>query len=242
MNHVLKLIGKHFLSAIIAISFGLVGLLGIIHYDIGEFRFSSTIGYFSLFVVWPIGVLFLCSKKRIIRWYIGAMVLILLLTSAFNYYMDSFVVSENISSYLKEDSQFNTIASMFLPEEKDLESAEKIEYIHKRWYAGRQYIYLSARYDASMYDTIIDKLSRVHALAKSTHSGAPYYLTEEAPFVMNGHIYRSLRLSYCGEDYALIFCYCNDSSSIQMVFMRDPYLSWISVEDRINELRTGVYE
>ena len=176
MNHVLKIIGKHFLSALIAISFGLIGLIGIIYYDIGEFRFSSTIGYFGLFVVLPTAVLFLCSKRWIIRWYLGLMVLVLLFASTFNYYIDSFVVSENISNYLKENSQFNIFASLFLPEETDLESAEKIEYINKRWYAGRQYIYLSVRYDASMFDSTIDKLNRVHALAKSTHSGAPYYL------------------------------------------------------------------
>lgn len=238
MNHVLKMIGKHFLSALIAVFFGLIGLCGIIYYDIGEFHFSSTIGYFSLFVVLPAAVLFLCAKKRIIRWYIGASALVLLLASVFNYYIDSYVVSDDLSNYLKEDSQFNKLASMLLPEEKDLESAEEIEYIGKRWYAGyQQYIYLSVRYDESMYDSTVDKLSQAHALAESTHSGAPYYLKEEAPFVMNRHLFHSLRIYDGSEVCALIYCYCDDSSSIEMVFIKNPYLSWMSTEEAISLMR-----
>lgn len=226
----------HILSVLLVALISCISIFGISSYDVQHHSVLKMIGYFGGVVGLPVALLVVCWKNQRFRWYLLIAIILILPLSICKYYYNIETEDHDLTNYLNGGTSFYDAAAEFLPTKDELQCADNIEYTHKSWKTGREYIYLAINYDASMYNLITEHMQQTYESNLRRYSGSPHYCTEYEPFLLNGHSYRCCDIVLDGEYYAIAYSLCEDNYAISIVFLSDSNLASMSVADILKSL------
>lgn len=221
---------KHLFICVSVILIGLSLLYCASSFEIDYPNTGNLLAYIGCFVGIPAVLLLLLWKKKPVRWYFLAMLLVVSILSSFWYHQGIVVQETDPAHYLTEKTAFNNVAKMVLPAPEALN--EEAQYCYTKANSGIEIIQLTIVLPKEEYKTFYDEQQRMFSQLQGTLSGPPYYfISDPEGMTINNHTYQCYKLFLDGTDYAVAYSGCAETGTVSYLFFSTWELSSCSVAD-----------
>ena len=190
--------------------------------------------YLCISIGIPFLLVLLCWKRKKIKW-VTLVIGITLTLAGLQLYKYRIVYSDTqFENYLREKSEFNTVASSFLPSYGDLDRAQNVEYLHKWSMATGEYIWLSASFTENEYDNMVARIENTFTDRISKH-GEAYRYQERGDIHFDSVVYSSMMISHDKKFYTLAYAADDASCRIAYLFFSCEQISYMSANDAFQD-------
>lgn len=198
--------------------------IGSYYYVADAYNIINLAGYLGCIFGVPIVLVIAFWRKKVLRYYLLAALLIVTPLLLCRYYLISVTVDTDFSNYINGDSVFFETAKKYLPSGEKLLCAEDVEYLHNKSNADREYMWISLQYSAEEFEHIADALNNTY-INCSNNDNTCY---KDDDFIYYGQVYKCLEIMN-GEYYAMAYSICDNTHIINIIFLTDSDLSSIAV-------------
>lgn len=214
---------------------GLITAMGLLFcankYIIGTNPINIAI-FILLFILLPIGFVFVFRKNREIKWVVFVLAIFVSISSIYIGYGNFIIIKKDFKEYMSKDTDFNQIAATKLPNKSDLNDSQVVFYEEAERLNGTFHVLrMVVEYSTEEYFERSEALSEYQDMNQIDQeifylNGTKYY-----GYVFNVQEYYAIAYHCCSDDLTISYIFvCGiDLQSASMgatLFLHERFFGW----------------